>query len=128
MPSDLDPVVGSWYRNATEKSQRFEVVSLDEDSGLVEVQHFDGDVEEWDLDDWYRMDLESIEAPENWTGPMDEDTRDDIVYMPSDMEPQEWEEPYQEAKERARGFDEDYQGDEWSEHRGSDDEEEEEEG
>ncbi|SCZ64343.1 DUF6763 family protein [Thiohalomonas denitrificans] len=114
MPSDLDPIVGNWYRDKVEKSQRFEVVSLEEDAGTVEIQHFDGNVEEWDLEEWYLMDLESIEPPEDWTGPMDEETRGDLVYMDSDMKPEEWEEPYQEAHERTRGPDEEYRGDEWA--------------
>ncbi len=113
MATDIDPIIGNWYRNTTEKGQRFEVVSLDEEAGLVEVQHFDGDVEEWDIDEWYNMDLEAIEPPENWTGPMDDVTDEDIVYMPTDMSEEEWQEPFDEVKRRAKGQDEEYEGDEW---------------
>lgn len=125
MATDADPIVGAWYANTTEKGQRFEVVSVDEDAGVVEVQHFDGDVEEWDIDDWYQMDLEAIEPPENWTGPMDDAASDDgTVFMESDMTEDEWDEPYREAKSRERGADEEeVDADDWSRQRDSDEEE-----
>lgn len=89
MPTDADPIVGNWY-NSPEKQQRFEVVAVDEDAGTVEIQHFDGDIEELDLDTWYEWDIVPIEAPENWTGPMDEVYREEIAYSETDIEPEEW--------------------------------------
>lgn len=79
MPTDVDPIVGNWYRDL-ERDDRFEVVAVDEDEGIIEIQYFEGDVEEMDVDTWYEMDLEVIEAPEDWTGPMDGITRDDLGY------------------------------------------------
>lgn len=79
MPTDVDPIVGNWYRDL-ERDERFEVVAVDEDEGIIEIQYFEGDVEEMDVDTWYEMDLEVIEAPEDWTGPMDAITRDDLGY------------------------------------------------
>jgi hypothetical protein len=53
----------------------FEVVALDEDDGTVEIQYFDGTVEEMDVEDWETQwddgALESAEAPEDWTGSVD---------------------------------------------------------
>ena len=49
MPTESDPIVGNWYEH-TDKGQKFEVVSLDEDNGAISIQYFDGDLDEIDLD------------------------------------------------------------------------------
>lgn len=98
MATDADPIIGNWYGHRTEKGQKFEVIAVDEDAGLVAVQHYDGDVESFDIDDWYQMDLDPIEAPENWTGPLDGIIDEDLVYMDSDMTEDEWKEPLQENR------------------------------
>jgi hypothetical protein len=46
----------------------------------VEIQYFDGEVEELDLDSWYEMALEPIEPPEDWSGPFDEIDPDELGY------------------------------------------------
>ena len=67
------PAIGEWYRLHGE--QLFEVVAVDEDAGTIEVQYFDGTVEEFELEDWNEQwksgALESAEAPEDWTGSVD---------------------------------------------------------
>jgi hypothetical protein len=64
--------------------QLFEVVAVDDDDGTIELQYFDGTVEEMDVEDWEAQwdegGLEAAEAPEDWTGSVDvegtdEDTR-----------------------------------------------------
>ncbi|MDG4554263.1 MAG: hypothetical protein P9E24_08445 [Candidatus Competibacter sp.] len=77
--SDVDPIIGNWYRNE-ETGNDFEVVALDEDAQVVEIQYFDGELEELDLDAWYELPLEIIEAPEDWSGPYDEIQPDDLGY------------------------------------------------
>lgn len=77
--SDVDPIIGNWYRNQ-ETGNDFEVVALDEDAQTIEIQHFDGELEEMDLDAWYEQPIESIEAPEDWSGPFDEMEVDDLGY------------------------------------------------
>ena len=77
--SDVDPIIGNWYRNQ-ETGNDFEVVALDEDAQTIEIQYFDGEVEELDLDAWYEMAIEAIEAPEDWSGPFDELESDDLGY------------------------------------------------
>ncbi len=84
------PVIDDWYEDET--GRRFRVLAVDEDDGTIEVQYFDGDVEEFDRDTWYQMDLESIEEPEDWTGPFDDLEADDIRDNYSTESPQEWEE------------------------------------
>ena len=77
--SDVDPIIGNWYRNQ-ETGNDFEVVALDEDAQTFEIQYFDGEVEELDLDAWYEQPIEGIEAPEDWSGPFDELEADDLGY------------------------------------------------
>jgi hypothetical protein len=73
------PEVGRWYR--TSSGTTFEVVAIDEDDGTVEVQYFDGTVEELDLEDWEAQsaqgEIEGAEAPEDWTGSVDVDDEDE---------------------------------------------------
>ncbi len=76
MSTELDPIVGKWYEDV-ERDQQFIVVSIDEDNGMVEVQDFEGEVEEIDLDDWYAMDLEVTEAPEGWSRSRDDSDDED---------------------------------------------------
>jgi hypothetical protein len=61
--------------------QLFEVVAIDEDAGTIEVQYFDGTVEELELDDWNEQwksgALEAAEAPEDWKGSVDVEAEDE---------------------------------------------------
>ncbi len=76
MATRLLPEVGHWYTHR-DKGQMFQVVAYDEDEGYIEIQDFDGDVDELDLDTWLAMPLDPAEAPEDWTGPVDDVEADD---------------------------------------------------
>jgi len=89
MATDADPRVGNWYRH-TDKGRKFEVVALDEDNRVVEIQHFDGDLEEIALDDWYALDIEPMEAPADWTGPLSNVERDDLDTTETGMDDDDW--------------------------------------
>ena len=71
----MNPVIGNWYR--IQGSDSFEVVAFDEDDGTIELQYFDGTVEEMDLEDGQAETeagaLEEVEPPEDWTGSVDVD-------------------------------------------------------
>ncbi len=67
-------VVGEWYRTGTESP--FEVVALDLDHETIEVQHFDGTVEEIDFDSWAELAPKPTAAPEDYSGAMDLDRED----------------------------------------------------
>jgi hypothetical protein len=96
MSTDLSPIVGNWYQPLG-KGQAFVVVSLDEEEGVIEIQHYDGDVEEIDLDAWSELELEAAEPPEEWTGPIDDVEIDDLGYTETGMTCQDWPQPLQEA-------------------------------
>lgn len=71
---DLDrgvpsPLIGTWYKDVT--GQHFEIVAMDEDSGTLEIQFFDGTVEEIEFSNWEEFVFAEIEPPEDWSGSMD---------------------------------------------------------
>ncbi|RPI58770.1 MAG: hypothetical protein EHM50_10175 [Lysobacterales bacterium] len=94
MSTDLDPIVGNWYRYAG-KGGLFRVVAVDEDRDLLEIQHFDGDVEELERSGWADLDVEAAEPPEDWTGPVDDVETDDLGYSETEMRPSDWRESLQ---------------------------------
>lgn len=107
MPGELDPIVGQWYLHR-DKGEMFRVVAADSATGSIEIQYFDGDVEELESDAWREMDIEPAEAPEDWTGPFDDIETDDLGLTETAMSPQDWrlslesihtgEEPWQDTR------------------------------
>lgn len=79
MDNEIEPLVGGWYQDLI-NGRFFQVVAVDEDEAMVELQHSDGDVEELSLDEWHSMDLESTDAPDDWTGPLDDVERDNLDF------------------------------------------------
>lgn len=79
MSTDYDPIPGAWYKDL-DKEGEFFVVEVYEDDDIVEIQHYDGDIEEIETDAWYDMNIESIEPPEDWVGPFDGIEVDDLGY------------------------------------------------
>lgn len=67
------PGIGEWYR--LNGGGLFEVVAIDEDDGTIDIQYFDGTVEEMDQEDWSAQwdegELEAAEPPEDWSGSVD---------------------------------------------------------
>jgi len=88
------PVIGSWYRRAG--GDTFEVVAIDTDDRTIEIQYFDGAVEELDLEDWVEEEIALTEAPEDWTGSVDvepEDYENEVENQPT--ETRLWADPLQ---------------------------------
>ena len=105
MSRDYEPVPGQWYENL-EEEESFRVLSVDEDSELVEIEYLDGDVEEIDLETWHEMDLDRIEEPEGWTGSADEDEEEvekeedwDEDEDEDDDEDDDWDEEEEEGRD-----------------------------
>ena len=76
MSRDYEPVPGQWYENL-EEEESFRVLSVDEDSELVEIEYLDGDIEEIDLEAWHEMDLEHTQEPEGWSESEDDEDEDE---------------------------------------------------
>jgi hypothetical protein len=97
MTTDTDPIVSNWYQQL-DKGQKFQVVAMDESESVIEIQYFDGDIEEIEIDDWYLMDLEHIESPEDISGALDVSELDDLGSSITDTDPEDWETSVQEPK------------------------------
>jgi len=69
-----NPAIGQWYRRTN--GQLFEVVAVDEDDATIELQFFDGTIDEVDMDTWSRLLIEKAAAPEDWSGSVDMDPED----------------------------------------------------
>ena len=44
---------------------------MDDHDGTIEIQHFDGTLEETEPDDWLAMRPDRAEAPDDWSGSVD---------------------------------------------------------
>ncbi len=76
--------IGQWYRH-TDKGEEFVVTARDEQAGTIEVQSFDGDLDEIDESTWGILPLELAPAPEDWTGPADLDAGVEDDYSEANM-------------------------------------------
>ena len=88
------PVIGLWYRH--QGGDAFEVVAIDPDDRTIEIQYFDGTVEELDIEAWFEEAIEATEASEDWTGSVDvepEDTENEYEPEPGNGKP--WADPLQ---------------------------------
>lgn len=86
MSTEIEPVIGNWYKG--EGDSTFEVIAVDDDS--VEIQYFDGGIEELDMASWNEMEIEEIEPPEDWSGPFDDLEKDDLGYTDMDEDEDEY--------------------------------------
>lgn len=69
MEFKVQPVVGDWYQGAG--GQNFEIVAIDSEEGTIEIQYFDGAIEELDFVSWGQLTLAEIDPPEDYSGAMD---------------------------------------------------------
>lgn len=97
MPNELDPIVGQWYAHL-DKGQRFYVTTISDADSSVEIQHFDGDLEEFSFDEWGGLDIELSDEPENWAGPLDIGEKDDLGTEVTDTQDNDWIEPGEDFK------------------------------
>jgi hypothetical protein len=75
MANELKPTIDQWYSRQG-SAEVFRVVAVDD--GAIEIQNFEGDVEEVDLEVWEELDIALAEPPDDWTGPFDNIEADDI--------------------------------------------------
>ena len=77
------PVIGQWFTRPN--GTLFEVVAIDEDDATVEIQQFDGTIDEVDIDRWPELLLTEASAPEDWSGSVDMDPEDYVGRKDSEM-------------------------------------------
>jgi len=51
-------------------------VAVDEDDATIELQFFDGTIDEVDTETWSKLLIEKVAAPEDWSGSVDMDPED----------------------------------------------------
>jgi hypothetical protein len=88
---DYEPAPGQWYENL-EDEESFRVLTVDEDSELVEIEYLDGEIEEIDLETWHEMDLEQIDEPEGWAESDEDDEDEDEEEEDEDEDDDDWDE------------------------------------
>ncbi len=77
MSTPFEPVTGQWYQDSERRI--FQVLDADMDS--IEVQYSDGEIEEFDLDTWYFLELHPAEQPLDWSELLQDYDRDDLVAL-----------------------------------------------
>lgn len=92
MPNELDPIIDQWYAHL-DKGQRFFVVAINEEENTVDIQHFDGELQELSMNEWRGLKIELSEEPENWSGALDIAEQDDLGTEVTDTRPEDWTEP-----------------------------------
>lgn len=68
------PVVGSWYQ--LHEGDLFEVVAWDPDDRVIEVQFYDGTIDEYELESWSQLGVQNAQPPEDWAGSLDVPSED----------------------------------------------------
>jgi len=93
MDESVLPIVNEWYQDP--QGDYLMVIAVEEDDGIVEVQFFEGEIAEFDLETWNAMGFETSEAPEDWTDDIDRDDLGDTDYP---LHPEDWNGPADEME------------------------------
>lgn len=64
------PEPAQWYQLSD--GTTFMITAMDDDDDSIEIQYFDGAIEEWDSELWLRAEAVPIDEPEDVSGPFDE--------------------------------------------------------
>lgn len=91
MSRDYEPVPGQWYENL-EDEESFRVLTVDEDSELVEIEYLDGEIEEIDLETWHEMDLDQTTEPEGWAESDEEEDEEEEEEEEDEDDDDDWDE------------------------------------
>ena len=68
------PTIGKWFRRPD--GTLLEVVAVDEGDGTIEIQLFDGTIDEIEVESWREQLLVEVSPPEDWSGSVDMDPED----------------------------------------------------
>jgi hypothetical protein len=81
--SNTFPSVDRWFRRPDGTLLR--VVATDESDRTIEIQFFDGTIDEIELEAWREQLLVEVAAPEDWSGSVDMDPDDYVGTAPGEM-------------------------------------------
>lgn len=76
MTTAQPPVVGRWYQRA-DRPLPFHVVATHASDQTVDVEYFDGTVDEWPLSHWHALDIQPSGAAPDASGALDDGTDDE---------------------------------------------------
>ena len=79
------PTIGHWYRRSN--GSLFEVVAVDLQDSTIELQYFDGTIDQVEFENWPSLIIEVVGAPEDWSGSVDMDPDDYIGLKEGEMPP-----------------------------------------
>ncbi|UCC15431.1 MAG: hypothetical protein JSW21_05755 [Gammaproteobacteria bacterium] len=68
------PIIGDWYKKPT--GELFEVVAIDHSDGGIEIQDFDGTIEEVESEAWFVSAFVRAAPPEDFSGSLDMEAED----------------------------------------------------
>lgn len=89
MATTFEPIIGQWYQDL--EGRIFDVVARDESA--VGIQYFDGDIEEFDMETWFMLDVFPVPEPKDGTGPFDDLEKDDLGDIEEPFQPLNWQSP-----------------------------------
>jgi hypothetical protein len=76
LAESTQPIVDQWYLR-DDTGERFVVTGYDEETGSVEIQTAEGDVDELDEEVWRSTRIRPVEPSQDWTESMDSELADD---------------------------------------------------
>ena len=91
---DTMPQVDHWYRSSD--GNTFEIVDINQDEGYIDIQYFDGVIDELMYNDWSQLLCIEVSAPEDWSGPFDDLVRDDMGDTEIPVRPDSYDKPWQQ--------------------------------
>ncbi len=83
------PEIGQWYER-TDRGELFQVTALDEHEGTIELQLFNGDVDELDAETWSGLPLERADSPEDRYPPSELDEIEQAPWRPGSLNDPAW--------------------------------------
>jgi hypothetical protein len=73
-----DPQIGQWYER-TDNGGIFQVIGFDDGARTVEIQSFNGDIDELEAEMWASLPLVLAQPPEDWLESMDDLQAEDVA-------------------------------------------------
>lgn len=89
------PEIYQWYQHQ-DKGQQFYVTGIDMESRTIQVQNFDGSIDEVSFIDWNDLDVVLCSEPENWAGALDVDEPENLGTAITDTSKEDWKDPAKE--------------------------------
>ncbi len=80
----VEPIIDNWY-DSKDFPECFKVVGFDDQQDFVQIQYFDGEIEELEYDNWQALHPHEIPEPEDATAAYEME-REDILELNNEIE------------------------------------------